>query len=79
MKISCEEAQSICDKSQYKESGLWDIIKLRFHLLTCKKCKGYSKKNSELTTLCERAGLTMLSEDDKKKMKRDLKERNPQK
>lgn len=77
MKISCEEASSICDKSQYKEAGFWDIVKLRVHLLYCKVCRGYSKKNSELTSLCDRAGLTMLSEDDKKKMKKDLKERNP--
>lgn len=77
MKISCEEASSICDKSQYKEAGFWDIVKLRVHLLYCKVCRGYSKKNSELTSLCDRAGLSMLSEDDKKKMKKDLKERNP--
>lgn len=77
MKISCEEASSICNKSQYKEAGFWDIVKLRVHLLYCKVCRGYSKKNSELTSLCDRAGLTMLSEDDKKKMKKNLKERNP--
>ena len=76
MKISCEEAQGICDKYQYKEASFWDIIKLRFHLFTCKVCKGYSKKNNELTSLCDRAGLTVLSEEDKEKMKRDLEKKN---
>lgn len=75
MKISCKEASSICDKSQYKEASWWDILKLRIHLSYCKVCRGYSKKNSELTSLCDRAGLNMLSEDDKKKMKHDLEEK----
>ncbi|RIV35733.1 hypothetical protein D2V08_03685 [Flagellimonas lutimaris] len=75
MKISCKEASGICDKSQYKEANLWDIIKLRIHLTYCKVCRAYSKKNSELTSLCDRAGLTMLSDDDKKKMKRDLEDK----
>ncbi|WP_437398146.1 hypothetical protein [Flagellimonas lutimaris] len=75
MKISCKEASGICDKSQYKEASWLDIIKLRIHLSYCKVCRAYSKKNSELTSLCDRAGLTMLSDDDKKKMKRDLEDK----
>ena len=75
MKISCKEASCICDKSQYKEASFWDIVKLRFHLLYCKVCRGYSKKNGELTSLCDRAGLTMLSDDDKNKMKRQLEDK----
>ena len=72
MKITCQEASNICNKSQYKEASFWDIVKLRIHLLYCKACKQYSKKNSELTSMCDRAGLTMLSKDDKERMKRDL-------
>lgn len=72
MKITCQEASNICNKSQYKEASFWDIVKLRIHLLYCKTCKQYSKKNSELTSMCDRAGLTMLSKDDKERMKRDL-------
>lgn len=72
MKITCEEASSICDKSQYKEATFWDIVKLRIHLLYCKTCKAYSKKNNGLTSMCERAGLTVLSKDEKERMKRDL-------
>ncbi|MDC6385959.1 hypothetical protein D2V93_10470 [Flagellimonas taeanensis] len=75
MKISCEEASHICNKSQYKEASFWDIVKLRFHLWYCKTCKTYSKKNSKLTSLCDRAGLSTLSEHDKECMKRDLEKR----
>lgn len=72
MKITCEEASNICNKSQYHEASFWDIVKLRIHLLYCKACRAYSKKNSELTTMCDRAGLNMLSKDEKKRMKEDL-------
>ncbi|MEC7264229.1 MAG: hypothetical protein VXW38_10845 [Bacteroidota bacterium] len=75
MKISCQEASNICNKSQYKEASFWDIVKLRIHLLYCKTCKQYSKKNSELTSMCDRAGLTMLTKDEKERMKRDLEEK----
>lgn len=72
MKITCDEASGICDKSQYKEAGWWEIFKLRLHLLYCKTCKKYSKKNSEFTSLCDRAGLTVLTKEEKEKMKKDL-------
>jgi len=72
MKITCEEASNICDKSQYQEAGWWEILKLRLHLLYCKACRTYSKNNSELTSMCDRAGLNMLSKDDKEQMKRDI-------
>lgn len=75
MKISCEEAAQICDKSQYKEASFWDIVKLRFHVWYCKTCKKYTRKNSKLTTLCNQSKLSMLSDEEKKCMKRDLEKR----
>ncbi|MCL6264892.1 hypothetical protein [Flagellimonas myxillae] len=75
MKISCEEAATICNKSQYKEAGLWETIKLRFHIFTCKTCAKFTKKNKTLTTLCDKANLNTLSEAEKKVMKKDLEQR----
>ncbi|WP_036379930.1 hypothetical protein [Muricauda sp. MAR_2010_75] len=75
MKISCDEASHICNKSQYDEASFWEVLKLRLHVLYCKTCAMYSKKNSKLTSLCDKAGLTTLSENDKECMKRDLEER----
>ena len=72
MKISCEEASHICNKSQYKEASFWEILKLRFHIFYCKTCAKFTKRNKTLTTLCDKAGLTVLSEEDKECMKRDL-------
>ncbi|MEM9000392.1 MAG: hypothetical protein AAGB24_09010 [Bacteroidota bacterium] len=75
MKISCEEASHICNKSQYKEAGIWEILKLKLHILTCKACASFTKKNTVLTSLCDRAGLSMLSEREKEAMKKKLEKR----
>nr|WP_299213826.1 hypothetical protein [uncultured Allomuricauda sp.] len=73
MKISCEEASNICNKSQYKEAGGWEILKLRLHIIMCKACAKFTKENTMLTSLCDRAGLNVLSESDKDEMRKDLK------
>ncbi|WP_136465089.1 hypothetical protein [Flagellimonas onchidii] len=72
MKISCEEAAHICNKSQYKEAGLWEIIKLKWHIFMCKTCAKFSKQNTTFTSLCDRAGLNVLTETEKEEMKKDL-------
>ncbi|NAY92884.1 hypothetical protein GTQ34_13255 [Muricauda sp. JGD-17] len=72
MKISCDEAAHICTRSQYKEASLWEILKLRLHILYCRACAKFSKQNKTLTSLCDRADMQVLSENDKKSMKKDL-------
>jgi hypothetical protein len=70
--ITCEEAAIICNKAQYKEATFWEIVKLRFHLLICKVCALYARKNEKLTTLCQKANLKGFSEDEKIRMKQQL-------
>ncbi len=70
--INCEEARIICHKTQYKDASLLEILKLKFHLLICKACSAFSRKNTKLTTLCEEATLHSLSDKDKLKMKEKL-------
>lgn len=50
MKLSCDEATTICDKNQYKEASLFEKLKLSLHLLVCKKCGRYSKQNNIMST-----------------------------
>ena len=57
MKLSCDEATAICDKSQYNEASFFEKIKLMFHLLVCKKCGMYSKQNGVLTKCYEKQQL----------------------
>ena len=73
--ISCEEAQIICHKSQYKDASFFEILKLKFHLFVCKACSAFSKKNTKLTTLCDQAHLQILPEQDKITMKQRLQEK----
>jgi hypothetical protein len=49
LKISCDEATMICDKNQYGEASIKELIKLNLHLLKCKICKAYTKHNILLT------------------------------
>lgn len=49
--ISCDEATTICDKSQYGEVKFVDKIKLNFHFLMCKYCKTYTKQNTLLSKI----------------------------
>ncbi len=75
MMISCEKAASICNKTQYREATFMEKIKLKIHLLICKTCSAFTKKNTKLTALCEKANLHSLSEGEKIKMKQRLEEK----
>lgn len=52
--IPCEEANHVCDKTQYKEATLWEKIKLNIHLIYCQACRNYTKNNTKLTKLFNR-------------------------
>jgi glutamate synthase domain-containing protein 2 len=54
MKLSCDEATCICDKSQYKEASFFEKIKLNLHLLLCKKCGMYTKQNGIMSKCIEK-------------------------
>lgn len=49
LKITCDEATAICDKSQYNEATTFEKIQLFFHTLVCKFCSMYVKQNGVLT------------------------------
>lgn len=72
MTTSCEKAAAICDKVQYKEATIIEIMKLKFHLFMCKTCAKHSKKNTQFSSLCEKANLQSLSEQDKEQMRQQL-------
>lgn len=84
MLIKCEEANKICDKSQYQEASFWERIKLELHLLTCKACRKYTKGNMELTKLinyhldnlsehpCQRKEQMIFGPDKKKSIQKQI-------
>ena len=52
--INCDEATTICDKSQYGEASLYDKIRLNIHMIMCKHCRKYTKQNSLMTDLLQK-------------------------
>ena len=49
LKLTCDEATKICDKSQYGAISFLERLKLQYHILMCKICVKYSKQNSVMT------------------------------
>lgn len=74
MMISCEKAAIICNKTQYREATFMERMKLKFHLFMCKNCLDFVARNTKLSTLCQKANLPYLTEEDKREMKAQLAE-----
>ncbi|MDX1331660.1 MAG: hypothetical protein R3252_01420 [Robiginitalea sp.] len=70
--LSCEEAQVICQKKQYREARFSEKVRLGFHILFCKACSGFSRKNNRLTQMICQADLHVLTEAEKERMKQRL-------
>lgn len=72
IKMSCTEANHVCDKTQYKEAGLWEKILLNLHLLYCKACRKYTARNSKLTKTISRSHLKSMDTSAKSALKEQL-------
>ncbi len=70
--ISCDEASVICSKTQYKEAGLWEKLRLKLHLLFCRTCSVFSKKNKQLTSLMGKANIRVMSDSEKEVLKQTI-------
>lgn len=74
--ISCDEATTICDKNQYGEASIKELILLNLHFLHCKFCRKYTKQNALLTRLYKGQAATCknlkhcMSVDDKDALKK---------
>lgn len=72
----CEKNGCYCDKSQYGELGFWEKISMWYHLLRCKSCREYRKKNKQLTEVIEKSGISTLNSQEREELKRNLRD-NP--
>jgi len=68
--ISCEEAKHICDKAQYGEATGLEHVKLSLRLMWCKFTKSYSKSNSKLTDVIEKADVNCLKMEEREKLQK---------
>jgi hypothetical protein len=78
MKLTCDQATTICDKSQYNEASFFEKLKLSLHLFLCKKCGKYAKQNSIMTQCYNRKRINdcsknqCLCDEEKKIMEKNL-------
>jgi SPX domain protein involved in polyphosphate accumulation len=72
--LPCEEANIVCDKSQYSEASFMEIIKLNLHLLYCKACRTYSANNAKLSQLFKKVKPATLQADQKNKLQKEIEE-----
>ena len=78
LKITCDEATTICDKSQYGAATFLDKVKLSIHFLGCKICSLYTKQNSTLTKIYKghakncKGTKVCMSKEEKETLKKEL-------
>lgn len=72
VKIPCNEANHVCDKTQYKDASLWEKIKLNIHLIYCRACRNYTKNNTKLTKVLKKSEVECLDIKSKEAMKKDF-------
>ncbi len=72
--LSCDEANHVCDKSQYKESTLLEKIKLNIHLLFCSACRKYTKNNVNLTKVLQDKNVSYMKENEVTDLEKEFKE-----
>ena len=70
--ISCEEAQHICDKSQYGEANWLEKLKLNIRLSWCRITRAYSSNNKKLSKAIKDAEVECMDKDCKEAMKKNF-------
>ncbi|WP_435414126.1 hypothetical protein [Polaribacter aestuariivivens] len=80
LKITCDEATTICDKNQYGEATILELLKLNIHFIRCRICSLYTKQNIKMTKIykghsktCKQVTHCMTTQD-KENLKKALEE-----
>ena len=80
LKLTCNEATTICNKNQYGEASIKDLIKLNIHFITCRVCALYTKQNMKLSRFYKgyskrcKAIKNCMTLEEKKELKKALEE-----
>ncbi|TXE07324.1 hypothetical protein ES711_11165 [Gelidibacter salicanalis] len=70
--ISKEDAFHICDKSQYKESTLWEKVKLMCRCIYCRSTRHYVSRNTKLTKVIKTSKLDCLQKHERQHLEAQL-------
>ena len=67
--IPCDKANHVCNKTQYKESTLWEKIVLNIHLIYCRVCREYTKNNRKLSKAIKKSEVECMDRANKETLK----------
>lgn len=70
--MPCDEANHVCDKTQYNDATLWEKIILNIHLIYCRACRKYTKNNAKLTRVLKKSEVECLDPECKEAMKKEM-------
>jgi len=70
--INCNNGKMLCDKNQYKETSIWEKIKLNYYLVMCSECRAYTANNNKLTKAMNNSNIQTVSKDEKNALKERL-------
>lgn len=70
--IPCDEANHVCDKTQYNEGTLLEKIVLNIHLAYCSACRKYTKNNTKLTKKIKESKVVCLDQKAKETMRKSF-------
>ena len=65
IKTACQNANHVCDKTQYKEATLMEKIKLTLHLIYCRACRKYTSNNQKLTKVVKDSKVECMNSKEK--------------
>ena len=71
-KLECHEANHICDKNQYKEASFKEKIILTFHLIYCRACREYTKRNTQLSKLIRNPKVDSMNTSEKENLQQSF-------
>lgn len=72
--LKCTEANHVCDKNQYKDASLMELIKLNIHLIYCRACQKYTARNNRLSKLFKKSNVRTMPLDQKAALKARLRQ-----
>ena len=72
IKTACQNANHVCDKTQYKEATLLEKVKLSLHLILCRACKKYSSNNQKLSKVIKDSKVECLNYKEKEDLEANL-------
>lgn len=69
---SCQNVGHYSDKHQYGEASFWEKLKLKMHIVYCKRCNKYNTKNSLLTNIIAKNKYKVLNVKDLEEIKEKI-------